>query len=140
MAVAPSAARTRPRSTALPRMQRATSPRIWWPPEWQKKWKCSWPTPSVSLNPFRSSWIPFGLLDTEIDEFVDSFGTGQMPDVELTAAVRGAFALTPRGMIEALDLLKPNYRPSAAYGHFGREDAGFGWEKLDHVAKLKASV
>ena len=75
-----------------------------------------------------------------VSVFVDSFGTGQMPDAELTAAVRGAFALTPRGMIEALDLLKPNYRPSAAYGHFGREDVGFGWEKLDHVAKLKASV
>ena len=60
-------------------------------------------------------------------------------EVEL-AAVRGAFALTPRGMIKALDLLKPNYRPSAAYGHFGREDVGFGWEKLDHVEKLKARV
>jgi len=75
-----------------------------------------------------------------VSVFVDSFGTGKMPDAELTNAVRGAFALTPRGMIQALDLLKPNYRPSAAYGHFGREDVGFGWEKLDHVAKLKASV
>ena len=75
-----------------------------------------------------------------VSVFVDSFGTGKLPDHELVSAVRGAFALTPRGMIEALDLLKPNYRPSAAYGHFGREDIGFGWEKLDHVEKLKARV
>jgi S-adenosylmethionine synthetase len=75
-----------------------------------------------------------------VSVYVDSFGTGAMPDAELTSAVRNTFALTPRGMIKALDLLHPNYRPSAAYGHFGREDVGFGWEKLDHVAKLKASV
>jgi S-adenosylmethionine synthetase len=75
-----------------------------------------------------------------VSVYVDSFGTGKLPDSELVAAVRDSFALTPRGMIEALDLLKPHYRASAAYGHFGRDDAGFGWEKLDHVEKLKASV
>jgi S-adenosylmethionine synthetase len=75
-----------------------------------------------------------------VSVYVDSFGTGKLPDTELVAAVRDSFALTPRGMIEALDLLKPNFRASAAYGHFGRDDAGFGWEKLDHVEKLKASV
>ena len=71
---------------------------------------------------------------------VDTFGTGKVPDTQLVKAVRDTFQLTPRGMTESLDLRRPVYRPTAAYGHFGREEAGFTWEKLDRVEQLKRSV
>jgi S-adenosylmethionine synthetase len=71
---------------------------------------------------------------------VDTFGTGKVPDTQLVKAVRDVFQLTPRGMTESLDLRRPVYRPTAAYGHFGRDEAGFTWEKLDRVEQLKRSV
>jgi S-adenosylmethionine synthetase len=61
-----------------------------------------------------------------------------MPDKELTALVREVFDLRPRAIVEALNLLRPIYRPSAAYGHFGRAD--FPWEQLDRVDALKAAA
>ncbi len=69
---------------------------------------------------------------------VDSFGTGQLSDADLAALVRETFRLTPRGIIESLDLLKPRYRQTAAYGHFGRD--GFPWEALDKVEALKEAA
>jgi len=81
---------------------------------------------------------------------VDSFGTGVVPDSRITHAVRESFKLTPRDIIHALDLRKPIYSPTSAYGHFGRtpEKAGrgknthttFSWERLDKVAELKRAV
>jgi len=71
---------------------------------------------------------------------VDSQGTGNLPDAQLTAAVREVFDLTPRGIIEALDLRKPVFRRTAAYGHFGREEAGFTWEVTDRADALKNAV
>jgi S-adenosylmethionine synthetase len=71
---------------------------------------------------------------------VDTFGTGRVADGEITAMVRDAFDLTPRGIIRSLDLLKPIYSRTAAYGHFGREGEGFRWEARDRVEALRAAV
>ena len=58
----------------------------------------------------------------------------------LVELVRENFKLTPKGIIEELDLRRPIYQKTAAYGHFGREDAGFTWEKTDKAAALKAGA
>jgi len=67
---------------------------------------------------------------------VESFGTGKVADDRLTAAVREVFDLTPRGIIRDLDLRRPVYRQTAAYGHFGREGDGFTWERTDRADAL----
>ena len=67
---------------------------------------------------------------------VDTFGTGTMPAAKVTQLVRKLFDLTPNGIREMLDLHRPIYRATAAYGHFGREDAKFTWEKTDKAAAL----
>ncbi|MDD5073244.1 MAG: methionine adenosyltransferase [Candidatus Omnitrophica bacterium] len=67
---------------------------------------------------------------------VDTFGTGKVSDSKLEKLVKENFDLTPKGIIETLDLRKPFYRKTAAYGHFGREDMGFSWEKTDKAAIL----
>ncbi|MFH1045875.1 MAG: methionine adenosyltransferase [Candidatus Omnitrophota bacterium] len=69
--------------------------------------------------------------------YVDTYGTGEVSEDKISAEVRKHFALTPRGIIEALDLLRPIYVKTAAYGHFGREDEHFTWEKTDKVAQLR---
>src|SRR5215216_3223269 len=82
---------------------------------------------------------------------VDTFGTGTVPDVRITEAVEQVFDLTPKGIIDALDLRKPIYRATAAYGHFGRSpetvDNGAGpaktlftWERTDRVDALRNAV
>ena len=81
---------------------------------------------------------------------VDSFGTGTVSDTKITQAVREVFKLTPRDIMHALDLRKPIYSPTSAYGHFGRtpQKVGrgkqaattFSWERLDKVADLKRAV
>lgn len=68
---------------------------------------------------------------------IDTFGTGVVPEGELVKAVREIFDLRPAGIIDMLDLRKPIYKSTAAYGHFGRTDVEFSWEKTDKVAKLK---
>jgi len=67
--------------------------------------------------------------------FVNTYGTGKLSDEKLVRLVRENFKLTPRGIIESLDLLKPIYRKTACYGHFGRDH--FTWEALDKVGALK---
>jgi len=69
---------------------------------------------------------------------VNTFGTGQVPDPQITAAVAEVFELTPLGIIDQLDLRRGIFRKTAAYGHFGRELDDFTWEKKDKVAELKA--
>jgi S-adenosylmethionine synthetase len=69
---------------------------------------------------------------------IDTFGTGQVSDAEMIKAVREVFSCTPKAMIEALDLRKPIYKATAAYGHFGRE--GFSWERTDKANALRAAV
>lgn len=71
---------------------------------------------------------------------VDTFGTGKISDGKLSLTVREVFDLTPRGIIDRLNLIRGIYRKTAAYGHFGREDEDFTWEKLDYVDKLRSSV
>ena len=67
---------------------------------------------------------------------VDTFGTGKVSGEKLVKLVRENFDLTPKGIIETLDLRKPIYKKTAAYGHFGRENMGFTWEKTDKAALL----
>jgi S-adenosylmethionine synthetase len=69
--------------------------------------------------------------------YVDTHGTATVADEKITACVEALFDLTPKGIIEELDLLRPIYRKTAAYGHFGREDVEFSWEKTDKVAEIK---
>jgi len=71
---------------------------------------------------------------------VDTFGTGRIDELKLVAAIREHFDLRPRGIIEMLDLLRPIYRKTAAYGHFGRNDIDLPWEKTDKAGALKAAL
>jgi S-adenosylmethionine synthetase len=68
---------------------------------------------------------------------VNSFGTGKLPSEHLADLVRKHFQLRPAGIIESLDLLRPIYQQTAAYGHFGRNEPGFSWEKTDLVETLQ---
>jgi len=69
--------------------------------------------------------------------FVDTYGTGKLSDEKLVKLIRQNFRLTPQGIIESLDLLRPIYRKTACYGHFGRTGPEFNWEKTDKAAALK---
>ena len=71
---------------------------------------------------------------------VNSFGTGKLGDERIADLVREHFDLRPRGLVEMLDLKRPIYRKTAAYGHFGREDDDFTWEKTDKAESLKAAL
>jgi S-adenosylmethionine synthetase len=68
---------------------------------------------------------------------VETFGTGKIDEDRIVNLVREHFDLRPKGLIQMLDLLRPIYRNTAAYGHFGREEADFSWEKTDKAAALK---
>jgi len=72
--------------------------------------------------------------------FVQTFGTGVLPDEQIQRAVLEVFDLRPAAIIRDLDLLRPIYRPTAAYGHFGRELPDFTWERTDRAAALKAAA
>jgi S-adenosylmethionine synthetase len=72
--------------------------------------------------------------------FVQTFGTGVLPDERIQEAVLEVFDLRPAAIIRDLDLLRPIYRPTAAYGHFGRELPDFTWERTDRAAALKATA
>ncbi|MDA3946452.1 MAG: methionine adenosyltransferase [Helicobacteraceae bacterium] len=69
---------------------------------------------------------------------VDTHGTGIVAEDKIEECVKALFNLTPKGIIESLDLLRPIYRKTAAYGHFGREDQGFTWEETNRVDEIKA--
>tara|TARA_R110001592_G_scaffold356278_1_gene657802 strand:+ start:52764 stop:53918 length:1155 start_codon:yes stop_codon:yes gene_type:complete len=71
---------------------------------------------------------------------VNTFGTGKLNDDDIVALVRANFDLRPQGLIEMLNLKRPIYRATAAYGHFGREEDNFTWEKTDKVEVLKAAL
>lgn len=71
---------------------------------------------------------------------VDTFGTGKVTEEELIQAIRKVFDLRPAGIIEMLDLRKPIFKKTAAYGHFGRTDVEFTWEKTDKVNALLAEI
>ncbi len=75
-----------------------------------------------------------------VSVLVDTFGTGTVDEDKLEALVRANFALTPKGIIESLNLRRPIYKATAAYGHFGREGKDFTWEATDKAAALKAGA
>jgi S-adenosylmethionine synthetase len=71
---------------------------------------------------------------------IETFGTGRIDEGRLEAIVREHFDMRPKGLIAQLGLLKPIYRPTAAYGHFGRTEDSFSWEKTDKAEDLKAAA
>jgi S-adenosylmethionine synthetase len=75
-----------------------------------------------------------------VSVLIDTFETGQVDDEKISAAVRENFKLTPRGIIEALDLRRPIYKKTAAFGHFGRTEPEFTWERTDKANALRASA
>ena len=75
-----------------------------------------------------------------VSVMVDSFGTAAIDEEKITQLVRENFKLTPKGIIEALDLRRPVYKPTAAYGHFGRSGPGFTWEKTDRADALRKAA
>lgn len=68
---------------------------------------------------------------------VETFGTGKKPNQVIAKLIKDHFDLTPKGIIERLQLRQPIYRKTTNYGHFGRDDQGFAWERLDYADKLK---
>jgi S-adenosylmethionine synthetase len=72
-----------------------------------------------------------------VSVMADTFGTGLIPDEQITDLIRANFVLTPRGIIETLNLRRPVYRQTAAYGHFGRNEPGFSWELTDRAEPLR---
>jgi S-adenosylmethionine synthetase len=71
---------------------------------------------------------------------VDTFGTGRSDEERMVRAVRKVFDLTPKGIVTGLDLLRPIYRRTAAFGHFGRSEAEFTWERTDRVDALRRDL
>jgi S-adenosylmethionine synthetase len=72
-----------------------------------------------------------------VSVMVDPMGTGKVPKERIEAAVKELFDLRPAAIIEYLDLLRPIYRNTAAYGHFGRSNPDFTWEQTNQVDKLR---
>ncbi|MEK7282443.1 MAG: methionine adenosyltransferase domain-containing protein, partial [Acidobacteriota bacterium] len=75
-----------------------------------------------------------------VSVMADTSGTGVIGDDAIVRLIRQHFGLKPREIIETLDLRKPIYRRTAAFGHFGRSDAGFTWEKTDKAEALRKAV
>ena len=75
-----------------------------------------------------------------VSVMVDTYGTGKVPDGQITAAVIKVFDMTPRGIIDHLKLRRPIYQKTAAYGHFGRDDPDFTWERTDKIDELKRNL
>jgi len=67
---------------------------------------------------------------------VDTFGTGKISDEKISKLVEKHFDLRPKGIVQALDLLRPIYQKTAAYGHFGRDDHDFTWERTDRAQDI----
>jgi S-adenosylmethionine synthetase len=79
-----------------------------------------------------------GVVDP-VSVMVDTLGTGDVPEERLTMAVREVFPLSPGGIIEYLDLLRPIFKKTAAFGHFGREEPEFTWERTDRADDLRTA-
>ena len=75
-----------------------------------------------------------------VSVLIDTFGTGTVSDEALSAAVSKVFDLRPTAIIRKLDLRRPIYRQTAAYGHFGRTDVELPWERTDMTEALKAAL
>ncbi len=125
-AAARSAVKTPAKSTARRLTWPATSPKTWSPPDW--------PTKSLVQLAYAIG------VAQPVSVNVDTFGTGSHGSADLSKIVREVFPLTPTGIIRALDLKRPRFRQTAAYGHFGRTGDAFTWEKIDKVDELKAAA
>jgi S-adenosylmethionine synthetase len=75
-----------------------------------------------------------------VSVLIDTYNTGTVPDEKISELVRAHFKLTPRGIIESLDLRRPIYKKTAAFGHFGRTEPEFTWERTDKAAALRADA
>ena len=75
-----------------------------------------------------------------VSVMIDAFGTATVPEERINGLIREYFALTPKGIIEALDLRRPIYKATAAYGHFGRSGPGFTWERTDRAGALRKAA
>lgn len=75
-----------------------------------------------------------------VSVMVDTFGTGKIPEDQISAAIRDVFDLRPSGIVKSLNLLRPIYRGTAAYGHFGKTGDNYTWEKTDKIDELQKSV
>jgi S-adenosylmethionine synthetase len=75
-----------------------------------------------------------------ISVFVNTFGTGKLPDEEILVLVQKNFDLRPKAIIDHLRLLRPIYRKTAVFGHFGRDDPDFTWERTDKAEELKKAL
>jgi len=75
-----------------------------------------------------------------VSVMADTFGTGVLPDEKLTSVIRDNFSLTPKGIMDTLNLRRPIYRATAAYGHFGRREPGFTWEQTEKVDALRQAA
>jgi S-adenosylmethionine synthetase len=71
---------------------------------------------------------------------IETFGTGKISEDRIVEIIREHFELRPKGLIKMLDLLRPIYLPTAAYGHFGREEPNFTWEKTDKASALRTAA
>jgi S-adenosylmethionine synthetase len=75
-----------------------------------------------------------------VSVMAETFGTAAISEEKITSLIREFFALTPKSIIETLDLRRPIYKPTAAYGHFGRSGAGFTWERTDRADALRKAA
>jgi S-adenosylmethionine synthetase len=75
-----------------------------------------------------------------VSVMAETFGTGAIPDEQITDLIRDTFKLTPRNIIESLDLRRPIYRPTASFGHFGRSGLGFTWERTDKAEAIRSQA
>jgi len=75
-----------------------------------------------------------------VSVLVETFGTAKVPEERIVHAIRRSFGLKPREIIESLNLLRPIYQKTAAYGHFGRSDPDFTWERTDKKEALRAAA
>jgi S-adenosylmethionine synthetase len=75
-----------------------------------------------------------------VGTFVDTFGTGVVPDEQIQDAILEVFDLRPAAIVRDLDLLRPIYSQTAAYGHFGRPDLDFTWEATDRIEALRSAA
>jgi S-adenosylmethionine synthetase len=75
-----------------------------------------------------------------VSVYVHTFGTGTVNDDRISELVRAHFKLTPKGIIETLDLRRPIYKKTAAFGHFGRNEPEFTWERTDKAESLRADA
>lgn len=125
-AAAPSPGKTPPRSTVPPPIWAAMWPRTWSPP---------------GLAPRCEVQIAYCIGVAEpVSVLVSSLGTSDIPDEVLTKAVREVFDLRPYHITKRLDLLRPIYKKTSCYGHFGRELPEFTWEHTDAAADLRTAA